>query len=127
MRTSRRGIVVRHLLKAIAALLAVCLLFGAAQAAARSNDKPRSCKQRLNQLINYDDVALRAKQQGDKMWEQSTYGVIARLEEGLKQKCPVLYEGRMKDTRMVRAGRFLKKMVVLAAKAAKTYFTGGLM
>jgi hypothetical protein len=88
--------------------------------------RSRSCKQRLNQLVMYDDRTLLAKQQGNLHWEEATWRHISYLEGQLEGRCPELYKRRMADRRAVRAARWTKEAVKTAAEIAKAWFTGGL-
>jgi len=86
----------------------------------------RSCKQRLNQLVMYDDRTLLARRQGKPHWEEATWRHIVYLEGQMKTRCPALYKRRMSDRRAVRAARWTKEAVKTAAEVAKAWFTGGL-
>jgi hypothetical protein len=74
------------------------------------------CKRLARQILQYTDVAARASDRGDDLWEQTTVAHVDRLEERWNTGC-----ASPDQTWAI----FLNQMMSTAARLALKYFTMG--
>lgn len=77
------------------------------------------CRRMTRQIAHYADVADRARERGNELWEENTIQHIARLSERRARLCP--------EYRPRPAGEQLAKMLRDAAKIAAKLFTMGMI
>ncbi len=78
---------------------------------------PRSCATLRKQIAHFEDVAERARERDNELWERSTEGHIRRLQARAERECPD--DGG--NPVLEAIGRFAKA----AARTAVKYFTAG--
>lgn len=110
----------RHVAIALAALLVIAQ---AAPVAARQVPHRRECIKLTQQIARYERDLGWAEERDDVLWARTNVAQIERLEGRRDRLCPHLREPSVAQ----RVGRFLGGALALAAKAAKTAFTLGLL
>jgi hypothetical protein len=100
---------------------------GAPAVAGRRRERTLSCKQRIRQIVAFDDQVDLANAQGNRTWEDATWGHIDRLEGKLAQRCPEYFAERRRQQRAIRLARQARLAVRVAGEAAKRFFTGGFL
>ncbi len=105
----------------VAALALALPLSARAQASAAAVEVPANparCARFAREIIQYQQMAGRAAQLGNREWETKLEDHVERLRERAEPQCP---EIKVSDS----TWESLKLLLRLAGKAAVTYFTFG--
>ncbi|MBW2426784.1 MAG: hypothetical protein JRG86_21260 [Deltaproteobacteria bacterium] len=100
---------------------------GSSPAAGASGNYRGQCKRLTRQIDHYEGTVLpMAVQRGNRAWEQATNRQIERLWHRRADLCPAYGAERSFLRRMKERQRRFNKTIAAAARAAATWFSGGL-
>jgi hypothetical protein len=128
----RRSLVRKSMLVLLAAALAStgapsALAGGSSPAAGASGNYRGQCKRLTRQIDHYEGTVLpMAIRRGNRSWEQATNQQIERLWHRRADLCPAYGAERSFLRRMKERQRRFNKTIAAAARAAATWFSGGI-
>ena len=97
-----------------------------AEAAEYQPSKRQQCKRLVRQIDHFENTVLpMAESRKDALWAASTEDHIERLEGQLAAKCPQYAKERGAFNAAKQQAEELRQLMILAAKGAAKYFTGG--
>jgi hypothetical protein len=86
-----------------------------------TNPNTHKCNRMTRQIAHYDDVLELARGRQNELWENATKAQIDRLAEQRLRLCPEMIQ----EARAKKEMREFLGLMKMAAKAARSYFTGG--
>ena len=97
-----------------------------ADASERHYTKGQQCKRLMRQIDHFENTVLpMAESRGDALWAASTEAHIDRLEGQLAGRCPQYAKQRGAFAAAKAQAEELRQLMILAARGAAKYFTGG--
>jgi len=85
------------------------------------------CRRMTKQIDHFENQVLKqARERKNELWAQATLDHIDRLKNRRADKCPEWGKQRSALRRAAEQAARAKRMIATAAKAAASYFTGGL-
>ena len=85
------------------------------------------CKKLTKQINHYENTVLpMAVERGNENWEQATNAQVERLWHRRADLCPEFGAERTMIAKAAKEAREFQELLVMAGKAAATYFSGGL-
>lgn len=97
-----------------------------AEDAPRRYTNSQVCRRMTKQIDHFENTVLvMAKDRGNGLWEESTQAHIERLKDQRADRCPEYHKQRTALAIAKQQAEQMRQMMVLAAKGAAKYFTGG--
>ena len=103
--------------------LSVALMVLVPGLALAANPHANECRRMNRQISHYDDVVKLARGRQNQLWENATKAQINRLEGRVVRLCPEMVQ----EAKAKKEMREFLALMKTAAKAARSYFTGGWM
>ena len=113
----------------VVGLLAASLLAPAPGWAREQRDQTNRqlCRRYTKQIAHYEnDVLPLAEERGNELWAEATLDQIDRLKNQRADVCPEYTEERNALRRAAAEAAKVQRMMKTAAKAAASYFSGGM-
>lgn len=88
----------------------------------------QQCRRLTRQITHFEDTVLvMAEERGNASWEQATLDHLDRLKNRRADRCPEYARQRGVLAKAKQEAEEFRELMVMAAKGAAKYFTGGWM